>query len=278
MSQAEQTSFFLRVQQALLECDSAQKVKATHHLAKEVATLKLDHDRELPLVVDPGRPLRPELVVPRQLPKRKPNSIVGRATLYHAVAHIEFNAINLALDAAGRFRGLPDDYYYDWIGVAAEEAYHFTLIQAHLRLLGYDYGDFPAHNGLWEMALTSREDPLLRMALVPRYLEARGLDVNPGMAARLKQSGDDNGVSLLEIILRDEIGHVAVGDRWFRYLCQQRQLPPEESYRQLIARYTDNKSRPPYHFEARRAAGFSEEELSLLEGYQYPKTHNHSGA
>jgi uncharacterized ferritin-like protein (DUF455 family) len=205
------------------------------------------------------------LVAPRELPKRNFHAVEGRAALIHAVAHIEFNAINLAWDAVYRFRNLPKPYYDDWVRVADEEAYHFTLLRERLRTLQYDYGDFTAHNGLWEMARDTAHDPLVRMALVPRVLEARGLDVTPGMMARLRAAGDEDTVGLLEIILRDEIGHVEIGSRWFRFLCEQRGLVPELTFRELIDRYMKGRIKGPFHHQARLQAGFSAEELSVLE-------------
>jgi len=214
---------------------------------------------------DPGRPARPPLVAPRDLPKRGFHTVAGRAALIHAVAHIEFNAINLAWDAVYRFRDLPPAYYDDWVRVADEEAYHFTLLRARLRELGHDYGDFPAHDGLWQMARDTAHDPLVRMALVPRVLEARGLDVTPGMIARLRAAGDSDTVALLEIILRDEIGHVEIGSRWFRFLCGERGLAPDSTFRALVEQYLKGQLKAPFHREARRQAGFSESELLLLD-------------
>ncbi|MDZ7804239.1 ferritin-like domain-containing protein [Thiohalophilus sp.] len=215
---------------------------------------------------EPGRPARPELVAPRDLPARSTASEAGRAALIHSICHIEFNAINLAWDAVYRFRDLLGDYYTDWIKVAREEAYHFSLLRDHLRHLGYDYGDFPAHNGLWEMCLQTAHDPLVRMALVPRVLEARGLDVTPGIMRKLEQSGDDNAVDLLRIIQRDEVGHVAIGSRWFRYLCEQRSLPPEATFRELFNQYMPAGGRGPLDRASRLQAGFSEAELDYIEG------------
>jgi len=212
----------------------------------------------------PGRPSRPLLVSPRDLPRRGFHSADGRAALIHAVAHIEFNAINLAWDAVYRFRDLPRDYYDDWVRVADEEAHHYTLLRERLRGLGYAYGDFPAHNGLWEMAEETAHDVLVRMALVPRVLEARGLDVTPAMMERLRAVGDDETVALLEIILRDEIGHVAIGTRWFRHVCAERGLEPGETFRRLIGEYLKGRIKGPFHYAARLQAGFSEEELASL--------------
>jgi uncharacterized ferritin-like protein (DUF455 family) len=212
-----------------------------------------------------GRPARPPLVRPAQLAQRRLSSSEGHAALLHAVAHIEFNAINLACDAVYRFRELPDAFYTDWSRIAAEEAYHFSLLRGRLDQLGFAYGDFPAHNGLWELAEQTAADPLLRMALVPRVMEARGLDVTPGMMDRLRRIGDQRSVEILEIILRDEIGHVEAGSRWFRYLCAQRGLEPESTYFALLETHLPGGVRCPLHKAARRQAGFTENELDRLE-------------
>lgn len=259
---------FSAAYRALMACDPDDKVTLTHKLFADWREGRYSIEGgEAPQPVPvPGRPEKPQLVKPRDLPQRKPVSIEGRAILFHALTHIEFNAINLGLDAAYRFRDMPSDFYDDWLRVADEEASHFTLLREHLRSLGYDYGDFPAHNGLWEMAQKTAHDGMVRMALVPRCLEARGLDVNPGIKARLLDNGDEKGAALLDIILRDEIGHVAIGNRWFHYHCEQRDLEPILTFNGLIDEYMGGPLRPPFHIEARREAGFSEEELAYLEG------------
>lgn len=213
----------------------------------------------------PGQPARPPLVAPQQVPRRRPDTEAGRAALIHALAHIEFNAINLALDAAHRFAAMPQDYYADWLGVADEEATHFALLRAHLASLRHDYGDFPAHNGLWEMALKTAHDPLVRMALVPRVLEARGLDATPLIAAKLRRVGDLRAIEILAVIERDEIGHVGIGSRWFEWLCRQRGIAPGETFRRLLAEYDAPPLKPPFNLAARRRAGFSAAELAWLE-------------
>jgi uncharacterized ferritin-like protein (DUF455 family) len=203
-------------------------------------------------------------VHPSRVPRRAAASPAGRAALLHAIAHIEFNAINLALDAVARFAELPDAYYRDWWRVAAEEALHFELLVGHLATLGFSYGDFPAHDGLWEAARKTADDCLARMALVPRVLEARGLDVTPGMRARLAAAGDAQAAAILDVILRDEIGHVAVGNFWFRHLCAARDLDPIPAFAELCARYGQPPPRPPFNEAARLAGGFSMEELRAL--------------
>ncbi|NOY63261.1 MAG: ferritin-like domain-containing protein [Gammaproteobacteria bacterium] len=214
---------------------------------------------------EPGRPARPVLVTPAQVPKRGLGSQEGRTALLHALAHIEFNAINLAWDAVYRFRDMPPQYYSDWIRVAIEEAYHFELLQKRLRSLGCEYGDLPAHDGLWDMAKRTAFDPMVRMALVPRVLEARGLDVTPGIITKLQHAGDDESVAALRIILRDEIGHVAIGSRWFHHECERRDLVAEQVFAELVEDYFHGQLRGPFHYEARLQAGFSEAELHTLQ-------------
>lgn len=213
----------------------------------------------------PGRPNQPELVAPKFVPKRKMDTVEGRAILWHSLAHIEFNAMNLALDAIWRFSNMPKAYYEDWLRVAKEEAYHFSLINAHLQSFGFRYGDFPAHNSLWEMVERTTDSVIARMALVPRTMEARGLDAVPEIRDRFKQIKDERAVEILEIILHDEIGHVLVGNRWFNFLCANEGLSPIVTYRELAEKYRAPTLRGPFNFDAREKAGFTSEELELLE-------------
>jgi uncharacterized ferritin-like protein (DUF455 family) len=212
----------------------------------------------------PDWPARPVLVPPAQLPARSAFDSAGRAALLHAVAHIEFNAIALALDATWRFAGLPRAYYLDWARVAGEEARHFLLLQQHLASLGHAYGDFAAHDGLWSMAERTRGDALARMALVPRTLEARGLDVTPAMREKFARAGDARAAEILDVILRDEIGHVAIGNRWYRWLCERAGLDPLQAHAQLALQHRAPRPKPPFNLEARRAAGFDAAELAAL--------------
>ena len=212
----------------------------------------------------PGRPALPKLVPPKDLEKRSMRTLEGRAALIHALAHIEFNAINLALDAVWRFAGMPATYYRDWLKVAAEEAYHFSLLNKHLQTLGFEYGSFNAHNSLWEMVEHTKDEVLARMALVPRTLEARGLDAAPPLRNKLAQAGDMAAAEILDIILYDEIGHVAIGNTWFNWLCEHRKLEPIATFEKLCVDYSAPKLKPPFNLEARRSAGFSEDELALL--------------
>jgi uncharacterized ferritin-like protein (DUF455 family) len=213
----------------------------------------------------PGRPPRPPLVAPGAVAQRGVATPQGRAALLHALAHIEFNAIGLALDHAWRFAGLPEPYYRDWLQVAVEEAAHFTLLRERLLDAGYDYGDFPAHDGLWEMARRTADDPLHRMALVPRTLEARGLDASPAVRAKFVAIGDEASARVIDLILRDEIGHVAVGNRWFRRLCAERGVDPGATYREVAQRCGAPRPRAPFNLAARRQAGFTAQELDELQ-------------
>ncbi len=253
---------------ALLEPDPQQKVLLTHSLRAQAATFSIAIELRLAAPTGlPGCPARPELRSHLDVPKRSPFTPQGLAALLHAVTHIEFNAINLALDALWRFEGMPQAYYLDWLTVAAEEALHFSLLRDHLRTMGHDYGDFPAHTGLWDMTEKTAGDVLARMALVPRTLEARGLDATPAMQAKLRRVGTPDAlraVAILDIILRDEIGHVAIGNHWYRYLCAQRQLDPVTTYAGLAARYEAPVLKGPFNLAARRAAGFDETELARL--------------
>lgn len=224
-----------------------------------------DTDRHSPVapIGEPGRPDRPQLVEPASLPRRGVGSEEGRAALIHAVAHIEFNAINLALDAAYRFRHMPERFTLEWLSVAADEARHFRMLESRLNTLGYRYGDFPAHDGLWEMARKTAHSCLARMALVPRVLEARGLDVTPGMIDRLRSAGDEATVEILEVILREEVRHVAIGSEWFRQCCRQEEVDPLPTFLRLLRTYF-GMPRGPFNVDARLLAGFTREELAAL--------------
>ncbi|MET0335432.1 MAG: ferritin-like domain-containing protein, partial [Rhizobacter sp.] len=212
----------------------------------------------------PGRPDRPRLVHARGVPSRTPFTPEGRAALLHSIAHIEFNAINLALDAAFRFSGMPVAFYVDWLRVASEEALHFTLLRNHLLSLAHDYGDFDAHDGLWLMTQRTAGDVTARMALVPRTLEARGLDATPPLRAKFARAGDTRTVEILDVILRDEVGHVAIGNHWYRWLCARDGLDPVAHYEVLTERHEAPRLRPPFNEPARLAAGFTGDEISRL--------------
>ncbi len=253
---------------AILEPDSDKKVALAQWIRAQAATIFIASETTFPESIGvPGCPVRPELRSHLDVPKRSPFTTEGLAALLHAVTHIEFNAINLALDAIWRFNGMPKTYYLDWLTVAAEEAHHFSLLRAHLQSMGYDYGDFPAHTGLWDMTEKTKSDVLARMALVPRTLEARGLDATPPMQAKLRKVATPQAlraVEILDIILRDEIGHVAIGNHWYRHLCSQRGLDPVAHYAVLAKQYSAPRIKGPLNLDARRKAGFDDAELALL--------------
>ncbi len=244
----------------------AAKVALTHELAAAFFAGHVDVGASAAVepIGLPGRPASPRLVSPRELPRRGLGSVQGRAALVHAVAHIEFNAINLAWDAVFRFRGMPDAYYADWVRVADDEARHFRMLTARLAELGHAYGDFDAHDGLWDMAVRTADSCLERMALVPRVLEARGLDVTPGMIARLGNAGDGETARILERILEEEVAHVAAGSRWFAWCCARLGVEPQATFAGLLERHLGDAVKGPFNVEARRQAGFSVGELVHL--------------
>ena len=246
----------------LLSQNAVQKAELTLALPLDLPIQPLTHVSDPGGI--PGRPATPKLVSHTALKSKPLTTPEGRALLLHAIAHIELNAIDLALDVVWRFEGLPEDFYLDWVRIAIEEAKHFLLIQKHLLGMGFDYGHFPAHNSLWEMAERTRGDIVARIGLVPRTMEARGLDASPAVKNKLISAGDQAAGRIMDIILEEEIGHVAAGNRWYRYVCETRGLDPIQTYRQLIQQYDAPKLKSPYNLEARRLAGFDEEELNYL--------------
>jgi uncharacterized ferritin-like protein (DUF455 family) len=247
-----------------LRChDPADKARGVRGIDPLAETGAAENLAEPPGI--PGRPEHPALVPHTRLKPRSAMTRDGRAALLHALAHIELNAIDLALDICWRFAGLPEAFYRQWLQVAREEALHFELLRDHLATLGHRYGDFDAHDGLWQMAERTRHDLLARLALVPRTLEARGLDASPAVKAKLLAAGDVRGGEILDLILRDEIGHVAVGNHWYRWLCAQRGLDPLATYAELAVRHGAPRPRGPFNLAARRAAGFDEAELAALD-------------
>lgn len=255
-----------RARACLREPDPLRKCALTHDSARAFreGRLPLDGHPGAPLD-EPGRPERPALIAARDLPQRGLGSAEGRAAFIHAIAHIEFNAINLAWDAVQRFVDMPAAFYADWVRVADDEARHFGWLQARLHALGHAYGDFAAHDGLWEMARRSAHDCLARMALVPRLLEARGLDVTPGMIARLERAGDAETARILAAILDEEVAHVAAGSRWFHWCCARAGRDPDTTFAGLLRGCAPGAIRPPFNHSARHAAGFSAHEIELLE-------------
>ncbi len=246
----------------LLECNPERKAALARAANAGLASGSADTIGEPPGV--PGRPARPILVPHTEVGGRSVATVEGRASLLHALAHIELNAIDLAADATWRFSGLPDDYYLDWTVVMQEEALHYQMLVAHLGTLGHAYGDFPAHRALWDMAERTRDDVLARIALVPRTMEARGLDASPAVRAKLASAGDRAAAAIVDRILGDEIGHVRVGNHWFFQLCAARGLEPVAAYADLARRYEAPRLRGPFNLAARRDAGFTAEELAAL--------------
>ena len=260
------TNLFDNALCSLLHTEPGQKVELTYSMQKAWLSnaLTLVSTSDIQSLPVPGRPVAPELVDAKDVPRRNISSLNGRLALVHAIAHIEFNAINLALDAIYRFQQMPEQYYTDWCRVAAEEALHFSMLTEYLEGHGVAYGDYPAHNGLWEMAVKTDSDVMVRMALVPRVLEARGLDVTPGMIEKLQSTGDTQLIAILQKIFDDEIGHVKIGSFWYKTLCEERGLEPEETFLELIEEYMQGAKFGPFDTESRLEAGFSEEEMEGL--------------
>jgi len=258
---------YAALEAALLESDPASKCELTTALYRRWLAGELSvFEQSLILPVDDaGRPHVPLLVDPRQLERRSLGSAAGRAILLHAIAHIEFNAINIALDAAYRFRQMPMQYVADWLRVASEESQHFQLLEQSLRQRGSYYGAYPAHRGLWDMVCKTRHDPLHRMALVPRVMEARGLDVTPAMIEKFDQVGDADAVAILERIYREEIDHVRIGNHWYQMLCDRQGLDAQTQFKLLVEQHMGGKLRGPFNWPARLEAGFAEAELRALE-------------
>lgn len=247
--------------------DIEQKLTTTQQAWQKSQAGELSFASELPVdsISLTQFPQRPLLLAPRDMPKRNLNAPDGVAAMFHALAHIEFIAIYLAWDIIYRFRGLPEQFYRDWLKVAAEEALHFGLIRTHLRSFGIDYGDLPAHHGLWEHAEDTAHDILARLAIVPRCMEARGLDVTPALIEKFKIRQDQASVAILTRILTDEVGHVAFGSYWFKTFCEQQGYEPEQKYQELLRQYYKGKPKGPFNKEMRIIAGFSTAELDWLE-------------
>lgn len=263
----DSTDLFDAARLCLAQSDPLQKVALTQHYAAAFrqGCLSIDPAAPAPAPIRmPGRPSTPLLVHPRDLPRRGLGTPVGRAAFIHAIAHIELNAVDLAWDAVYRFRCLPQGFYADWVAVADDESRHFMLLRARLQAHGCDYGDFAAHNGLWEMCEKTAHDGLARMALVPRVLEARGLDVTPAMIVKLRSLGDPATAEVLEIILREEVAHVAAGSRWYRWYCEQAGIEPRACFKALLREYAGGYLHGPFNLQARLLAGFDEDELADL--------------
>lgn len=258
---------FERTAQCLAMSTPEDKCDAVTELWVAVQAGEFEFDPHTPVtpIGVAGHPQKPELVEPSKVPRRRLGSEAGRAALVHAVTHIEFNAINLALDATYRFRDMPRQFYLDWLSVADDEVRHFRMLSMRLNSMGFKYGDFPAHNGLWEMARHTAGDCMKRMALVPRVLEARGLDVTPGMIERLEAVGDDETVRMLKVILAEEVRHVDIGSHWFRVCCDQRGLEPESTFLSLVKTHFSGSLRGPFNIPARMKAGFTQREMEAIQ-------------
>jgi uncharacterized ferritin-like protein (DUF455 family) len=269
-----QKELFSACWQCLVTKSAEAKLDCVQQLVAhwQLRQLSLDHDAPCKQLAQAGIPEAVRLVHPSKVARRRLGSREGRIALLHAVAHIEFSAINLALDAVYRFRNLPENYYSDWLRVAAEECYHFRLISGQLKQMGASYGVLAAHNGLWEVAVYSAGDVLTRMALVPRVLEARGLDVTPGMIRRVDDVGDHSFADILRIIFRDEVRHVRTGSQWFRYVCRERGLDSDISFDRILRKYMADLNANvsgPFQTEARIKAGFSKTEMDNLKHEAY---------
>ncbi|MDF1750614.1 MAG: ferritin-like domain-containing protein [Alphaproteobacteria bacterium] len=250
--------------------DARQKACVAREVAKTWLGRRYDIVGVTGAVPDrPARPDRPVLMLPRDVPRRKINAgAAGRIALLHALAHIELNAIDLAFDIIARFshQDLPDEFFDDWIAVGDDEARHFLMLEDRLQELGGAYGDLPAHDGLWQAAMETAHDVLARLAIVPMVLEARGLDVTPDMIRRLEIAGDQESAAALTIIHDDEIGHVAVGKRWFDHVCAMRDLSdPVAVWQDLVRKHFKGGLKPPFNTASRDLAGFPEQYYAIFD-------------
>ena len=263
-------NLYAHTKQAFLTADPDLKIELTQQTvsrwnAGELEWLEGD---EPELLNQPGQPDKPEIVAPSEVNKRKFGKEEGRAALIHALAHIELTAVNLALDSVYRYRGMPEEFYADWMQCAGEEANHFIALRGRLREMGYDYGSFKAHGELWSMAVDTADDMLERMGIVHRVFEARALDVVPKTIQRFNQLGDKKMVDILTMIANEEIGHVSSGTRWYHYQCQQRQLDPDKTFIDLLWKYMKGPLKGPFNHEIRLKAGFSQQEMQMIEAME----------
>ena len=253
------TSIALAARTVLLTADARAKAAASRAMAAAWGAGAVEPVFDVPMPDTPARPTSPELLPPNRMPKRgKAGSERSRFALLHALAHIELNAIDLAWDMVGRFgAGMPRAFLDDWVRVGDDVARHFVLLDDRLRELGGGYGDLPAHDGLWQAAAATAHDLPARLAVVPQVLEARGLDVTPTMAQRIRSAGDMRSAEILEIIYRDEITHVAAGNRWFRWACDANGSPPVEAFQALVSAHFRGELKPPFNDLARSEAGLT---------------------
>ena len=245
---------------ALACCDPLTKAQKARAAYAKICDGSYDHVSGADVPLRPGRPDKPDLMAPRFVPKRRiSRGVGGRVALLHALAHIELNAIDLSLDMAVRYHHhrLPMDFVRDWMSVADDEARHFTLLQERLVSLDSSYGALPAHDGLWQAAEETKDDLLGRLAIAPLVLEARGLDVTPFLLEKFRAAEDEASAEILEIIMHDEVGHVATGKRWFDYQCGMERLDPISTWQGLVKRYFHGQLKPPFNISARKAARFS---------------------
>ncbi|NOG60831.1 MAG: ferritin-like domain-containing protein [Proteobacteria bacterium] len=250
----------------MTETELDKKIFLSVEIVKKVSVRAVNFDTYDVYVknIEPGRPDKPILITPKDVPKRNMTTPEGRAAMVHSFAHIEFNAINLVLDLISRFRNMPEEFYLDWLQVFEEETKHFKLLRENLIDSGYDYGSFSAHDGLWAIAEQTKHDLLLRLAVVPRIMEARGLDVTPDLIDRFRQIKDDRMVSILELILEEEIGHVNFGTKWYRYLCQKMHQNPEDRFKEIINEFLPSAKTKRINQSARLKAGFIQSEIDYL--------------
>lgn len=246
--------------------DAAAKRRAARAMARDWRQGRLSHRCDVNMPAEPARPAAPQLLAPRHMPRRgQGGSLRGRIAMLHALAHIEFVAIDLAVDLIGRFGGeFPRAFVDDWIAVAADEAMHFALLDRRLRTLGSHYGALPAHDGLWEAAQDTADDALARLAVVPMVLEARALDVTPTMITRFEAAGDSRSAAVLSRIYVDEIRHVRAGTTWFRWLCDERHLVPETAWKKLIKERFRGELKPPFNDSARLDAGLTQDFYAVI--------------
>ena len=254
---------FLLAYECLIETNPDKKIVLSKQSAESILSGHAELNTQMFTDIKAGRPEKPVLITPKDLVKRNLLNLEGQAAMIHSFAHIEFNAINLAWDLICRFQDMPRTFYADWAQVALEETRHFNLLRDKLKDMDYDYGDFPAHAGLWKIAEETRHDILLRLAVVPRIMEARGLDVTPDLINRFKEIKDDKTVSILEVILEEEIGHVRIGSKWFHYVCEKNKQDPDLTFKKILDQYMPATTKK-LNKAARIKAGFSQSELDYM--------------
>ena len=260
-------NLFALAENCLLSGEINRVVQQTHQARRYLDLEQLSFNSEAPPkpISHTVFPDRPVLMMPKDMPRRGTETLAGQGAFFHALAHIEFVAIYLAWDIIYRFRGLPAQFYIDWLIIADEEATHFEMLRQHLQEFNVDYGDLPAHSGLWWHARETEHDILARLAIVPRCMEARGLDVTPGVMAKFAASGDQAAVAILQRIYEDEIGHVERGSFWFNTLAEQAGLDPEVHYKNMLLDFYKGKPKGPFNREVRLQAGFTATEIDWLE-------------